>query len=57
MFEDFVSALDELGMAFVELNEVAKWLKRFDIDLGVKIVEVDKSDILNKKMKISPVEY
>lgn len=35
MLEDFISDLDNLGMAFVELNDLAKWLLKYDMDLGV----------------------
>lgn len=55
MFEDFVSALDDLGMAFVELNEIVKWLKLFDFDIGVAISQIDKSDEMMKKLKIDPL--
>lgn len=37
MLEDFISDLDNLGMAFIELNDLAKWLLKYDMDLGVQI--------------------
>ena len=57
MFEDFVSALDDLGQAFIELNEIAKWLKAFHYDIGIQIEQTDRSDDLMKKLKVSPEEY
>jgi len=57
MFEDFISALDNFGMAFVELNDIAIWLKKFDFDLGVPISEDGQGDILDKALAIGPREY
>jgi hypothetical protein len=57
MFEDFISALDNLGMAFVELNDVAVWLTKFDFDLGVPISDIDQGDLLTKKLAIGPDQY
>lgn len=54
MLEDFISDLDNLGMAFIELNDLAKWLLKYGMDLGVQILEVDAEDILERKLKISP---
>ena len=57
MFEDFLSALDNLGLAFIELNDMIEWLNKFGFDIGVKPSGKDVSDVINKKMQIGPEEY
>ena len=50
MFEDFLSELDSMGLAYIELNDIASWLKKYDYDIGVAIKAEDQSDILSKKL-------
>ena len=57
MFEDFLSDLDSMGLAFIELNDIASWLRKYGFDIGVQIIEVDQSDKLKKKLAIGPKEY
>ena len=57
MFEDFLSDLDSMGLAFIELNDIASWLRKYGFDIGVQINEVDQSDKLKKKLAIGPKEY
>ena len=35
MLEDFMSQLDIKDKAEIELNEIAIWLKKYDVDIGV----------------------
>ena len=48
MYEDFETSIDNFGLAFMELNDMAQWLKDHGYDLGVKIKEEDSEDIFNK---------
>ena len=57
IFEDFISQLDTMGLAFIELNDIASWLKAFGFDLGIKISQMDVADALEKKLKVGPEEY
>ena len=41
MFEDFLSDLDSMGLAFVELSDIASWLKQYGYDLGIKVNDID----------------
>lgn len=41
MFEDFQSQLDRMGLACIEITEVAEWLLKYGCDLGIKINKVD----------------
>jgi len=41
MFEDFLSSLDNMGLAFIELGDVATILKQVGCDLGVQCNQVD----------------
>jgi hypothetical protein len=50
MFEDFLSELDSMGLAYIELNDIAGWLKKYDYDIGVTLKKEDQSDILSKKL-------
>ena len=45
MYEDFETTIDNFGLAFMELNDVAKWLLDHQYDLGVPIKEIDAEDI------------
>lgn len=57
MFEDFLSDLDGMGLAFIELSDVAHWLSKYGYDLGVPIKDVDMSDMLRKKLAVGPYDY
>lgn len=57
MFEDFLSSLDSMGLAFIELGDVATILKQVGCDLGVKCNQVDESAKLKKKLAVGPEEY
>ena len=48
MYEDFETSIDNFGLAFMELNDMAQWLKDHGYDLGVKIKEEDSEDIFNR---------
>ena len=37
MYEDFETTIDNFGLAFMELNDVALWLRDHGFDLGVPI--------------------
>ena len=41
IYEDFETSIDNYGLAFIELNEIAKWLKEHDFDIGIPIKEDD----------------
>lgn len=57
MFEDFQSQLDRMGLACVEITEIAEWLLKYGCDLGIKINKVDQTDVINKKLQIGPKDY
>jgi len=56
MFEDFLSCLDHMGLAFIELCDVAAMIKKDGCDLKIKAKE-DASVKLSKKLAIGPEEY
>lgn len=56
MFEDFLSCLDHMGLAFIELCDVATMIKKDGCDLKIKAKE-DASVKLTKKLAIGPEEY
>ena len=57
MFEDFLSDLDSMGLAFIELNDIASWLQSYGFDLGIQVSSIDESTNLQKKLAIGPSEY
>jgi len=58
MFDDFIDELDALGLAFVELSDVARWLQDFGFKLpGVEIPEKDESDMLRARLDVEPSSY
>lgn len=54
MFEDFLSDLDNMGLALIELNDVGAWLKQYGYDIGIATVDIDDSDVLEKRLAIGP---
>lgn len=53
-YEDFETTIDNFGLAFMELNDVVRWLKDHGYDIGVKEKEMDLEDEFEKKQNITP---
>jgi tryptophan 2,3-dioxygenase len=53
-YEDFETTIDNFGLAFMELNDVVKWLLDHGYDLGVPVKETDLEDEFAKKAAITP---
>ena len=56
-YEDFETTIDNFGLAFMELNDVVKWLLDHGFDLGVPVKEVDLEDEFARKAAITPQQY
>ena len=57
MYEDFETTIDNFGLAFMELNDMAQWLQDHDFDLGIPIKEIDAEDLYAKKANVAPEDY
>ena len=53
-YEDFETTIDNFGLAFMELNDVVKWLLDHGFNLGVPVKEVDLEDEFARKAAITP---
>ena len=53
-FEDFETTIDNFGLAFMELNDVVRWLKDHGMDIGVREKTIDLEDEFEKKANITP---
>ena len=56
-YEDFETTIDNFGLAFMALNDVAKWLQDHGFDLGVPVVENALEAEFAKKAAITPQQY
>ena len=56
-YEDFETTIDNFGLAFMELNDVNKWLLDHGYDLGVPVKQIDREDEFEKKMSVQPKDY
>ena len=56
-YEDFETTIDNFGLAFMELNDVNKWLLDHGYDLKVPVKEFDMEDEFEKKQNIEPKDY
>ena len=57
MYEDFETTIDNFGLAFMELNDMARWLLDHGFDLGIPIKEIDAEDLFLKKANVEPKDY
>ena len=57
MYEDFETYIDNFGLAFMELNDVAKWLLSHGFDLKVALKESDAEREFAKKADVQPKDY
>ena len=53
-YEDFETTIDNYGLAFMELNDMACWLKDHGFDLGIPINQQDAETAFEKKANIKP---
>ena len=56
-YEDFETTIDNYGLAFMELNDMACWLKDHGFDLGIPINKQDAETAFEKKANVKPSDY
>ena len=56
-YEDFETTIDNYGLAFMELNDMACWLKDHGFDLGIPINKQDAETAFEKKANVKPQDY
>ena len=56
-YEDFETTIDNFGLAFMELNDVNKWLQDHGFQLGIPLKDIDREDEFQKKQNVQPKDY